>query len=541
MIRAALHKELCSQYEASTVPPPAQLDPLQAQTLVLSFSNLALIDHLSSFTSLTKLQLDNNHITAISGLDALVSLTWLDLSFNAIRRIDGLQSLTKLTDLALSHNQIERITGLSHLHHTLQTLTLAHNCISSLEEVRCLRPFTALRLLVLKGNPMKKAGADDYSVNVFAFLPQLQYFDYVMVEVQQRLKARDAKLDTVLMLEQREAEREKEEAERVEAERRRDSNRRNGCEGIERLWLSVEEADGDMRKLKAAALPGLADRLTAYEQRVETAVRAYEGSMQSIGARKREEEEKVREVLQLVTATAEDDSKRAIKAFTQLSKAINAEFEQLTAAAAAAAAASSSASSPTPPSSLSALTALLNRYHSSLHAFISSLMSTEHQLSIQHEQLTDAFASALTAESQQAAQLSRAFFRSLLDTAKEHHDGLSDDVHTQLDSKDDKSTADSILSDKEAVLTMLSASRDCHEQQILTAEDNITQSEEKSLLHGIQSLRNENMQRNRQRVSEIYDIKRRHERRLQSLIDSIASDETEEEAETAEDEPTAAQ
>ena len=53
------------------------------------------------WSSIVKLQMDNNIIEKIEGLECLLNLEWLDLSFNNIEVIEGLDKLTKLKDLTL--------------------------------------------------------------------------------------------------------------------------------------------------------------------------------------------------------------------------------------------------------------------------------------------------------------------------------------------------------------------------------------------------------------------------------------------------------
>lgn len=122
------------------------------------------IDHLWEFTSLTKLQLDNNMIEKIQGLEKLLNLVWLgeftclfifqnlptspfksfatkletsfhlDLSFNNIEVIEGLDTLVKLQDLSLYNNCISLIKNMDTLE-KLQILSLGKNVIAQLDNV----------------------------------------------------------------------------------------------------------------------------------------------------------------------------------------------------------------------------------------------------------------------------------------------------------------------------------------------------------------------------------------------------------------------
>lgn len=57
--------------------------------LFYTFSDILRIDHLWDFSSLSKLELNNNAIEKIQGLDHLINLTWLS-------KIQSLFLLTKL-------------------------------------------------------------------------------------------------------------------------------------------------------------------------------------------------------------------------------------------------------------------------------------------------------------------------------------------------------------------------------------------------------------------------------------------------------------
>ncbi|XP_010872711.2 dynein regulatory complex subunit 3 isoform X4 [Esox lucius] len=100
--------------------------------LCLNYRNILKIDHLWQFTSLTKLQLDNNIIVKIEGLECLTNLKWLDLSFNNIEVIEGLNSLVLLEDLSLYNNRISVIENMDTLLN-LHILSLGNNLFTQLE------------------------------------------------------------------------------------------------------------------------------------------------------------------------------------------------------------------------------------------------------------------------------------------------------------------------------------------------------------------------------------------------------------------------
>lgn len=75
-----LHKAVEEQgpkEEAGKIAKQEGIDFGDVETLRLDYKNVLKIDNLWCFTSLTKLQLDNNIIERIEGLDHLVNLIWL--------------------------------------------------------------------------------------------------------------------------------------------------------------------------------------------------------------------------------------------------------------------------------------------------------------------------------------------------------------------------------------------------------------------------------------------------------------------------------
>ncbi|XP_014058429.1 dynein regulatory complex subunit 3-like isoform X1 [Salmo salar] len=154
--------------------------------LRLDYKNILKIDHLWQFTSLTKLQLDNNIIEKIEGLGCLTNLKWLDLSFNNIEEIEGLDSLVKLEDFSLYNNRISVIENMDTLLN-LHVLSIGNNFLAQLENVIYLRKFKNLRTLNLAGNPICKE--DRYKIFVAAYLPELVYLDFRLLDEQTREQA----------------------------------------------------------------------------------------------------------------------------------------------------------------------------------------------------------------------------------------------------------------------------------------------------------------------------------------------------------------
>ncbi|KAJ7989738.1 hypothetical protein DPEC_G00307640 [Dallia pectoralis] len=154
--------------------------------LRLDYRNILKIDHLWQFTSLTKLQLDNNVIVKIEGLECLTNLKWLDLSFNNIEVIEGLNSLVLLEDLSLYNNRITVIENMDKLLN-LHILSLGNNVLAQLENVIYLRKFKNLHTLNLAGNPI--CNEDHYKIFVAAYLPELVYLDFRLLNEETRQQA----------------------------------------------------------------------------------------------------------------------------------------------------------------------------------------------------------------------------------------------------------------------------------------------------------------------------------------------------------------
>lgn len=139
---------------------------------------------------LVKLQLDNNIITKIQGLESLTKLRWLDLSFNMIEKIEGLDNLRLLEDLSLFSNRITKIEGLNNLE-KLNVLSVGSNNIESLEDaVKYLHGLrNNLEVLKIIKNGFKEVGEKEYKGRIIAYLPQLKYLDYELIEAKEREKA----------------------------------------------------------------------------------------------------------------------------------------------------------------------------------------------------------------------------------------------------------------------------------------------------------------------------------------------------------------
>uniref|UniRef100_A0A087XWE8 Dynein regulatory complex subunit 3 n=1 Tax=Poecilia formosa TaxID=48698 RepID=A0A087XWE8_POEFO len=162
------------------------LDHREHIRLHLEFKNMVKMDFIHDFTSLTRLDLNNNVIQKIWGLDRLTNLTWLNLSFNKIENIGGLDSLRKLELLNLAFNNISVIKNMD----TLENLThffISKNQIEDKECVHYLMRFKKLFKLSIGGNPFTEK--DDQSLYVAAFIPNVILLDNILITPQMREEA----------------------------------------------------------------------------------------------------------------------------------------------------------------------------------------------------------------------------------------------------------------------------------------------------------------------------------------------------------------
>jgi hypothetical protein len=122
----------------------------------------------------------------------LTEVEWLDLSFNQIEVIEGLDKLTKLTDLALYSNNIKTLSGLDHLAN-LNVLSVGRNQIEEHETaIRYLSHLSnKLEVLKMADNKFPAHAKDDYEMFAIAFLKNLKYLDYELIEEDKRIAANE--------------------------------------------------------------------------------------------------------------------------------------------------------------------------------------------------------------------------------------------------------------------------------------------------------------------------------------------------------------
>lgn len=254
--------------------------------LRLSFSSILKIKNLRGFKLLKKLCLDNNIIGRIEGLDDLPNLEWLDLSFNNIKIVEGLDRLKNLTDLSLFHNLIEKIDGGLDECLKLNILSIGDNQIKYRDPtISYLKKFNNLQVLKLDGNEMWLD--PNNKTYVMAYLPQLKYLDYILIDQAEVAKAKEIHLED---LQSKENQGQPDDIEKQQAEEKRLAD-------LDRaLILHTDEATKKLKELnddddnKIKVLPDQADifnrfydkfkdNMTAFQDKI---IKLNENRLQSI-------------------------------------------------------------------------------------------------------------------------------------------------------------------------------------------------------------------------------------------------------------------
>lgn len=489
LIRRAIHKDLATFYDLAVVPLEHEIDLAQVERLVLSYCNIYAIANLQGFERLTHLQLDNNIIERIGNLGHLTNLRWLDLSFNNIRQIQGLDALVNLTDLSLTDNEITVIEGLDKLT-KLNVLSIGNNQIKDLAAIPPLRKFTNLRALNLKNNPV--CLHDDYHNTVFAYLTNLRYLDNVVIEASQFAKARDAKLDQLLILEAKEKTDEVAERERKLAAEQQSVLDEANLAGLSTLFADMIRADNEHPKIKV--LPGFDAIQRAYREGFTVIIDEFSADILEKHHVKVEEKKMVDEVLEKVQSAAVRESRAEIDRFRHLQKrAFKAHTESLDRGRAD--------------------TSILPALRAELGTLVHELLAIEMLLVEQVENILEEFEKAFFKLISENVLRINGAFRALLDASNKHLSQVYDLTHTLLEryTKDDTFTDDldvrAILADKDVLNNAVSTSHENQEAKIAAKEDEVREREEGNGKRMVKQLRDAHRARNRKRVAEIYGFK----------------------------------
>ncbi|KAL1394835.1 hypothetical protein pipiens_011673 [Culex pipiens pipiens] len=127
---------------------PKSDDAQQYKILVLDDNELQKIDNIDSYLKIEKLSLCKNQLLRMYGVCRLHCLRELNLSYNGILTIEGLKDLVHLTHLNLEGNNIKTIEHLN-TNGNLEYLNLSENSIGIISDISFLKN---LKELYMNGN-----------------------------------------------------------------------------------------------------------------------------------------------------------------------------------------------------------------------------------------------------------------------------------------------------------------------------------------------------------------------------------------------------
>jgi len=510
LIRTSVVEELES-VESGTVIKPEEINLATVPELMLSFKNIFFIDNLKGFENITKLQLDNNIIEEICNLDHLVNLKWLDLSFNNITKIENLDKLTNLQDLSLFNNKITKIENLDALTN-LNVLSLGNNQISELEDIRGLRDFKNLRLLNLKGNPVCEE--DDYYNTVFAYLINLKYLDYDMIEASQFQKAKDSKLgDQLVELEEKEKIRAASQKEKAKDTDRATLLDKANITGMDHFFDTLMEEDDQTKTIMK--LPGSANIIANYRLKWEEATTVFTAGVLELHVLKQDEETLFMGVLEKLLVENEQQSIVLIQAFEAGKKVAFKKYKETVA---------NGAQEP----------AFLENLKETVNVLYDELMNLEMLLVEQLNDILEEFAESYQEFVARNTTAIANTFRDLTEHAVWFNESISTLVIRLMEkmSKEEKPFEDSpeayqLLSDRDTIKAAVTSSNDNHVQKLQTSEDKVREAEEGGAKNLVEGLRQNEYERNRHRVSEINELTKSYQTTIDERLDFDSIDDDE--------------
>ncbi|KAI5095755.1 leucine-rich repeat-containing protein 23 [Silurus meridionalis] len=143
----------------------------------------------NKLTNLITLELRGNHLETTDGI-FLPNLRRLYLANNKIKRLEGLDKLEHLTILQLRDNQLESLDGISPRLKSLQYLNVRGNKLSSLHALQSLMGVAqTLQTLVLADNPLSEM--ENYRLIVVARLSFLKRLDKGTVSIVEQAEAQE--------------------------------------------------------------------------------------------------------------------------------------------------------------------------------------------------------------------------------------------------------------------------------------------------------------------------------------------------------------
>lgn len=480
------------------------IDFREVSTLRLTFKNILKIDNLIGFDNLRVLCLDNNVIEDIENLDKLTNLEWLDLSFNNITEIKGLDKLTKLKDLSLFNNRIEKIENLDNCP-CLECISIGNNEIRAVESIMYLRQFKKLRLVNFERNPV--CAESDYRMYTLAFLKNLVYLDYALVNPDEVMSAKEQYQDELIM---------KEEAEAIDNQAmERDQQGRDKMEMlakanltfVETLFDDMFKEDNEMAKIKI--LPGIRDLVHEFREKFKQESQEYRKFALELNTEKDAEKVDYEKAAAEVMRENEAKAIKLIETFNRKKKHIFRDFnlmeEQRTMAMAR---------------HVEPLQELLVQNK----ALGDTLMSLE---MLQVEQLDDHISTYETRADRIKAKIidhQQQYFRLIEEMEDAYCSALVALALDQLEKFNGDLLGEipedlkTLLSDKDMLIGSCQGSHDIHVGKLLACEDKVRDKANAQFTLTVDMFRKRDNDRNRARVSEISLLLQRNQEQIQEML-----------------------
>eukprot|EP00736_Rhodelphis_marinus_P008210 Rmarinus@m.19175 len=495
----------CAHRSAEGPTQPSDVDAAQEplefheiQCLTFSFKNILKIDNLTGLENLTKLQLDNNILEKIENLDHLVNLTWLDLSFNNIEKIEGLEKLTKLTDLTLFNNRISVLENLDTLTN-LQVLSVGNNLITHMDSMLYLRPFKNLRLLNAAGNPISKEA--DYRAYILAHIPSLKYIDYRLIDETALQAAREQYQDALLQLEEDDQTAEKAaEAEKLRQEKLELFKAAN-LDGVESLFEDMIREDTELTKFNK--MPKMDELMDDYEMHFAKHVDEMKERVLEFHKLKKQEKEEYGKAVEEARRINEEESIRLIEEFENTKKKTLRKLRELL-----------------EPREVEERLEELKEANEELS---DHLLGLEMVLVEQLQGFTEEFDQKFGALVSQTTEVLQLYFGKVRDREMK----WSEDVHNVMTEMFEKVAAATeagqevdeelriYFSEKDMLLTAVATSHDSHESKINNKEESLLNNERSRAENMMKAIDENEYQRNRDRVSEIWSLIDRNRQELE--------------------------
>jgi len=473
--------------------PWEPIDFPKATSLRLSFLNIIEISNVNNFDSLTTLRLDNNIIDKINNLNHLEKLTWLDLSFNNITQIENLDQLKNLTDLSLYHNQIEEINNLDGCPN-LNILSLGHNNIKDLKQIDYLRKFSNLRCVCLEGN--RVCQHDSYNQHVLAYLTNLKYLDYMLIDRKAVFQAQEGyQLDELTELREREASEKANLNAQKEKEAVLEKLRGAFLDCTEDLFEELFSKDVEPEHVTVLACYGQLKE--DYRDKLTDEIKILKGGMEEKNEIRVKKASAFEKAVNVAEKESEDEAFKAVREFRSLKKQVLATLDKEENA------------------SPDRMQTMLQQLQEQLENLGNHLMGNEVQLQESIEEAISMFDSQINEIVKGMLEKGDSFFRKIEDYEKNFAQSLMEGANSEMDSfaqnqeialADNDTNKAKYLGNREEMHQACTNFNEAHMSLIQNKEDYMSNSMNKWMKDVFSTHTERQYHRNRQRIMDIKKV-----------------------------------